>query len=128
MNDGMSIVCATAGGGALLGVIAGQTTQLLVPSVSAAGYGLIFGLWLPVGLGIYKVSEDLNRNSPILNIAMGIFGGYAASWAITNLMGFSVSMIGPFIGLAALGVVAATIATVVAPCVLCCGVALSAAN
>jgi hypothetical protein len=81
---------------------------------------LTLGLWVPAGVGMYLLAEKVNRNGGVVNMALGFVGGYFASWALTNLMGISVSMIAPFMGVTALFIVVGLIANVAAPVFICC--------
>lgn len=103
-----------------IGYLGGQTAQLFIPSVSAAGYGLTLGLWPLASAGIYAIAETINRDGGFANVAIAFVGGYFASLTLTNLMGFSVSALAPFMGVTALVVVGALVMTVAAPCIACC--------
>src|SRR5271155_2296283 len=78
-----------------IGYLGGQTAQLFIPSISAAGYGLTLGLWPLASAGIYAIAETINRDGGFANVAIAFVGGYFASLALTNLMGFSVSVLAP---------------------------------
>lgn len=119
-------VCIGTGISASMGIVGylgGQTLQLIIPSVSAAGYGLTLGLWAPAGIAMYKLAEAVNERGGTVNAVFAFLGGYFASWAATNLMGFSVNMIAPFMGVTALVAVAGLIFSVAAPVFLCCALA-----
>ena len=103
-----------------VGYLGGQTAQLFIPTVSAVGYGLTLGLWPLAGAGIYALAEKINRDGGPVNVALAFVGGYFASLALTNLMGFSVSLLAPFLGVTALVIIAAVVITVAGPCLACC--------
>jgi hypothetical protein len=117
-DNSLPLIGAAASGVlALAGYLGGQTVQVIIPSASPLGYASALGLWAPAGLGMYVIAEKLNPRNDIINIPLAFIGGYFASLAFTNLMGLSVNLLAPFMGLVALAGVAVAISAIAIPVV-----------
>ncbi len=112
---------------AVLGLLAGRANQVLVASVSPVGYGLALGLTPLAAFGIFKVLTE-NKINPVASAIFGGVVGYLGSVGITNLLGFEVSLVGPFAGMFSLAGSAVVIGIAAIPIIIIAGGAYYAAT
>lgn len=96
--------CFAVGTGAMAsaGWLGAHILRILVPSVVPAAHAMATGLWAPASLAIWLIASKINRKGGSVNHMIGVVGGYFAGIVAANLLGYPVSIIGPFLGLASL--------------------------
>lgn len=107
------------------GWLGGKTLELIVPGVIPTAHALALGLTAPACMLMYAVANRINAEGGLLNTLFALVAGYATSVGISNLLGFSISLTGPFAGLTAVTVLAGFVATVTIPIILVLGICLT---
>lgn len=112
--------CFAVGTGAMAaaGWLGAHILRIIVPSVVPAAHAAATGLWAPASLAIWLLATAINRKGGPVNHTLGVIGGYFAAIVTAKLLGYSVSFVGPFLGLASLSFPIAAGLALAAPIVL----------
>lgn len=103
---------------ASFGWLGAHILRVIVPSVVPAAHAVATGLWAPATLVMLGVATAINKKGGHVNWTFAVIAGYIAAIAGAKALGYTVSFVGPFLGLASLSFPLAASVALVAPIAL----------
>jgi hypothetical protein len=97
------------------GALEGWALSLIFTSVTVAGHALILGALPVVGAGMFLVAYAISNDAGISGV-FAVLGAYPACYAVTNLLGFSVSFLAPIVGFGVLTVIVLVVGLIFSIC------------
>jgi|GEM_PF-6909057 len=109
---------------ASVGYLGGHCVKLFCASTIPVAHGFVFGAFPLMTCGAYLLAQKVSRHSPLFNPFIAMTAGYLASYALSNILGLSISLAGPLVSFTAFATSVGLVTIIAGPAIIFVGSAL----